>query len=763
MSDSLFSFSTFIRPRAWLFLGLYFSMSSLWGQSGQFTLSAAATDGSQPPSSFSLSMRVGASQTLSATASSSESIALSGSILPAAPDVGLSADLFVVIATGDAFYMQNAGGGFDSWDGNPANLAPARGGVTLESEQNLEIFSGVLGLTARLDIYLAYRKTGSDVLVYSATPGTFTISTEAQVGSVFYAPAPIADVLELTRPVSWSEINTEASDLLRFSFGPAESDDVLRIAQTGNQIESALLLESGLAAQTDISEQMQLRSLFQFLEEEGGGYRIHSVMHSNYALDWNSSTGELVLRDIRSGSFEQSTAAYLLFELSGSAPARLVAVGRKQYDSGSAGFIVESAWEQRELHVVDAQLTLQASSGTDLTLYAAGVDLSIPFDFNPQGNSRVGNPEVTPEVKLVNDSVASTPQQVTSEYSDQVVEAGVSSLTSNAAAIMLDTIEQSLLNEGAQLRYPKDFYLAFREGMLSRVLTASDSTDGVVGQNTVPYVYFTNATDSEGEHHPFMVIAGYGIPDAMALLWDVPRPPGDGLTGSYEDQAVTRSYHREAYLTKIPLRDYGRVSSLGENTMVNDLASDVGQTTFDHHSYASVSATGIAVDGVVIYPSFNNRLQFAQQDAELSAQGMHSGRGLGVHYHADAHSGTGAGLHLYNARDYVGREHPPVISMGFDGVAGYGIYQAGDESSAGATIPLDEFGGHEHGVYGYHYHSFTAESVTQGNGGGAGVSYTSHKLPPLGAWAGRINDIPDFWQGPAPDYVGGKSVFLGNE
>jgi len=194
--------------------------------------------------------------------------------------------------------------------------------------------------------------------------------------------------------------------------------------------------------------------------------------------------------------------------------------------------------------------------------------------------------------------------------------------------------------------------------------------------------------------------------------------------------------------------------------MINDLASDVGESQFDHHNYASVSATGIAVDGVVIYPTYNNTLHVAQEAAELSAQGMHSGRGLGVHYHADAHSGTGSGLHLYNARDYVGRDHPPVVSMGFDGVAGYGIYQSGDTTSEGVSIPLDDFGGHEHGVYGYHYHSFTSNTVSDGGGD---VSYVAHKLPPLGAWAGRINDIPDFWQGTAPNYVGGRSTYLGNE
>lgn len=735
--------------------------AGLFAQDGEVQIQASGSDGSSPPASFTLSMRVGSSQTLSSTAYSTESITLSGSISTAAGDVGKNADIYVVVASGNSFYMRTSSGGFTPWNGNSASLSPTVTSIELGSSQQVDIFSGVLGLTATLDVYLAYRPVNSDVLVYTATPATFTISVEPVAVTNFYAPSPVVDLLAITRPVAWSALGADVADLQRFSLGPAASSDVMRVSQSGNTIESSLLLESGMAAQTELTDEKLLQAMFQFIAEDGGGYRVHSVLHSNYALDWDSNSEELVMRDIRSGSRDDANAAYLVFEVSGSSSQVLVASGRKTYDAGSSAFVSESGWQQRELQIMNDKFFVRASAGTTISLYQPAIDLSIPFDFNPGNTNRVSNPEVTPQVKLTNDSLASTPQQVNSQYADQLTAAGVDSTTTAAATAMLETIESDLISEGSQLRYPKEFYLAFRAGLLSRVLTSSDSTDGTVGQLTVPYVYFTNATDDQGVHHPFMVIASYGIPDSMALLWDVARPPGDGNGGSYEQQSVTRSYHREAYLTKIPLRDYGEVTSLTENTMVNDLASDVGVTAYDHHNYASVNATGIAVDGVVIYPTYNNTLHIAQEAAELSAQGMHAGRGLGVHYHADAHSGRGSGLHLYNARDYVGRDHPPIVSMGFDGVAGYGIYQPGDTSSEGVSIPLDDFGGHEHGDYGYHYHSFTRDAVTEGNGGG--VSYTAHILPPLGAWAGRINDIPDFWQGPAPNYVGGKSAWLGNQ
>jgi hypothetical protein len=231
---------------------------------------------------------------------------------------------------------------------------------------------------------------------------------------------------------------------------------------------------------------------------------------------------------------------------------------------------------------------------------------------------------------------------------------------------------------------------------------------------------------------------------------DEVRVLGDGLE---QLQVITRHCTREGRIVRIPLRDYGDVESLTENTMGNSLASDVGETQYDHHSYASVSSTGIAVDGVVIYPSYNNTLSFAQSAGELSAHGMHSGRGLGVHDHSDSHSSAGNGLHLYNATDYIGRSHPPVISMGYDGVAGYGVYADGDTDSDGATISLDDFAGHEHGSYGYHYHSVAGSEASA-----LGVSYTTHMIPPRGAWSGRINEVPGFWES-----TNGRSVWSGTE
>ena len=49
------------------------------------------------------------------------------------------------------------------------------------------------------------------------------------------------------------------------------------------------------------------------------------------------------------------------------------------------------------------------------------------------------------------------------------------------------------------------------------------------------------------------------------------------------------------------MRDYGEVDTLTDNIMANDLATDSPLTKeFTHMNYASISATGIALDGVVV-------------------------------------------------------------------------------------------------------------------------------------------------------------------
>jgi hypothetical protein len=293
--------------------------------------------------------------------------------------------------------------------------------------------------------------------------------------------------------------------------------------------------------------------------------------------------------------------------------------------------------------------------------------------------------------------------------------------------------------------------------LLNTKLKGATTVNGLIEQNTVPYVFFTNETDGSDVRHPFMVLTTYSIADKPNRLLDVPAPPGGSGGRGYGSQKVTRDALLQTYMIKLPLKNYGNVSSLDENEMEETLASDVGETQLNVYNYASISSIGVAVDGVMIYPLLNNTLVSAQQKAEITNTGIHVGRGMGLHWHADGHSATGNGLNLYNLADYAGKSHPPLIGFGFDGIALFGKYETAYHDMDGVHDLLDSFGGHAHDNYGYHYHAHSAPSSVIGDS----RDYTLHILM-KGAWIGKINAIPEFWRGDAPNVAGQHNRYAGD-
>mgnify|MGYP003325532233 CR=1 FL=1 len=243
-----------------------------------------------------------------------------------------------------------------------------------------------------------------------------------------------------------------------------------------------------------------------------------------------------------------------------------------------------------------------------------------------------------------------------------------------------------------------------------------------------------------------MIIATHNAPSGPQFLIDVARPPGDGTPGTnYDQQTVTRNAVLEQKLIKIPLKDYGLISTLLDNdlTSYGTLGSDanLSQSDWDVDNYTSLSSTGIAVDGVIIYPASNNVLIYASLAAEITSTGIHVGRGMGFHYHADGHGFNGNGINLYNESDYAGHTHPPLIGFVFDGIGLFGKNDGGDTANDGASEDLDDYGGHDHGDYGYHYHAHSG-TVTQQNGPN---TYTfNQNFLQKGAFKGLINDVPGF-------------------
>jgi hypothetical protein len=308
-------------------------------------------------------------------------------------------------------------------------------------------------------------------------------------------------------------------------------------------------------------------------------------------------------------------------------------------------------------------------------------------------------------------------------------------------------------------------------------------------------VYFTNSKDASGAYHPAMIVVAFSVPDGPHYLADIIKPPGGGdasvtvcnqgsttQTG-YSNQCVTRGTARQNFFFRVPMRDYGLTSDLCDNTTParGDLYSDYKASTAAYcntandtvENYASISDNGVMIDGTSIYPVLNNVLITSQEEPSLNMHGCHVGQGYGYHCHSDGFSAIGNGLSLYNETDYVGKNHPPLIGMGYDGIALYGKYlstypamvgyTASTTKPTSTTTPsgndLDAYGGHTHaidGVSSYHQHSRPYSTVTiaqPGSSNTASKTYTIHSLI-TGAWRGKINSIPDFWLGTKPNTSG---------
>lgn len=116
----------------------------------------------------------------------------------------------------------------------------------------------------------------------------------------FHTPAPIVDRLSVERSVSWRQMTESPVNLTRFSFGASLANDVFVLSDAGGVIGKALSVSSGLAGATTASNDLLLRSIFQFVQVYTDKYAIYSAKHSNYALDVDSDGASLILRDVRS-------------------------------------------------------------------------------------------------------------------------------------------------------------------------------------------------------------------------------------------------------------------------------------------------------------------------------------------------------------------------------------------------------------------------------------------------------------------------------
>ncbi|MBT4781511.1 MAG: hypothetical protein HOO05_03825, partial [Gammaproteobacteria bacterium] len=106
---------------------------------------------------------------------------------------------------------------------------------------------------------------------------------------------------------------------------------------------------------------------------------------------------------------------------------------------------------------------------------------------------------------------------------------------------------------------------------------------------------------------------------------------------------------------------------------------------------------------------------------------------------------------------YEGKEHPPLVGFGYDGVALFGVYREDQDSQLeGFGTALDAWGGHEHDSLGYHYHADRSTSLTLSIPGAAAATYRVRSLI-LGAYKGKLTGTPYF----VSKKSGNDATFLG--
>jgi hypothetical protein len=639
--------------------------------------------------------------------------------------------------------------------------------------------------------------SGSKTRAYNAYTSKLATETAAAAAAAttedYFVPKPFSEILDQTYTMPASPIAVTAlGNRTRYIFKHEVNGETSYLSMNNDNYKLTR------NTQTTTTYKDILSRVFEVVKNPDNTFRMDSDLNCLYSLDQqptansNYSPTNPFLFSNNWGQYANTSSGYVQMKLYQSNKLQTNGASRQVIsDASTFEHIVDNRYSYtgylrngKDGGSILYGLDGMASNGVTFTIYKSPINTDMPSDFNPfqiayQPNSRVSiagyvGTNAKNTISIMDERVKRTGgKSLMSKYRGQVDVSGRNVNTDASANAMLDTIFATVPN----LRYSKAVYKAFREGALNTTLACESIADGTLGQNTTPYVYYTIEQTPNGDYHPFMVIASYSISDKPNRLLDVCRPPANG--DDYETNDVTRDATLQNYLTKIPMVNYGEVTNLTDNTMSATLLSaanaidKAGITTQTPYNYASISAIGIAIDGVVIYPMSNNTLHPAQAQAEITNTGIHIGRGMGLHYHADGHSATSNNLNLYNSNDYVGRRHPPLIGFGFDGIALYGKYDINHTGMHGYSNQLDQFGGHSHGNYGYHYHAHTVPSneLTGLTASTSGVipevarsdPYTLHILM-KGAWAGRINSIPEFWANDkGPNYTIGtnSSKFVG--
>lgn len=627
------------------------------------------------------------------------------------------------------------------------------------STNRLAIPVVVVGSTSYYNVVV----TLANVLSVGSSCTGIAVCTGSGTSTVYSAPASFESAIGVAYQASSLSAATGFSKYSRFLVSDAAtastSANYLSVGSTYSA-SAGYAVESGTLGASSSYNSYLTKLLRASAPDSYGYFRLDSHLHPNNALDFDASDANtLKFRNIFGKV--SSYYGYLTFAYDNSTKL-LQAKKRYTYSttstSSGAATTYTGSWTEDSSFASKAQdyyvsytngvykLVASASAATRLYLYNSPLDFGVPTAMNPLGVSFVSN---APAPFLSKTTVAATEgvngtiyKQVNATYRSQVLTAGADATTKTNAEAMLESIKTTVEAAGESLRYSTTVYKTFRDAALATRLVSDSIADGAPGQNLVPYVYFTNEKDSAGKYHPMMVVVSYGNQASPNGLVDVPHPPGDG-SGGYPQSKVTRFSNLENYIFTIPMKNYGQVKDVTENTLSKTLWSDMAGTSApkDVYSYADTADNGLLFNGAVTFPAFNNTLTPSHMAGELSANGCHVGQGGGgPHCHMDGYQ-SGFGLTFYNDADYVGKLHPPLIGFGYDGIALFARYRTGtDKSMYGYSTALDGFGAHDHDAIGYHYHAHTVDNFTYSTFSG------SVSMPVLmkGAYIGKTNDIPFF-------------------
>jgi hypothetical protein len=128
--------------------------------------------------SFAIGMTRDAGSSYITTASLNDTVSIVGEVRPEAELIGQKADIFVVERVNGAFTMKRADGTYIPWNGLVADLTPFKQAATLAGTVNVDIFSGMLGVSGDHRVFLGYRPADG-ILRYTPFPLQLTVSSES--------------------------------------------------------------------------------------------------------------------------------------------------------------------------------------------------------------------------------------------------------------------------------------------------------------------------------------------------------------------------------------------------------------------------------------------------------------------------------------------------------------------------------------------------------------------------------------------------------